>query len=228
MLNLILASSFLLLSHFLIASTPLRGLLVSRLGERLYSKSYSLLAVLALAWLVIAYRQAPSLPLWQAPRWLGIALTPFMLLASVLIVGGLTTPNPVIVGLQKLFDRPDIVRGTLRITRNPFFWGMGLFALAHLILIGDVAATLVFGSVAILGLAGARILDAKKARRHGDAWKAFAAKTSDVPFLAIAQGRQRFAWDEIGWWRLALGVALFAAVLALHRMLLGGNPLGSL
>jgi uncharacterized membrane protein len=221
MTNLVLASLFLLLSHFLIASTPLRDLLARRLGERPYTVCYSLLAFVAFAWLILAYRGAPAVPLWDAPRWLDLALVPVMLLASILAVAGISTPNPGMVQSERLFDHPDIVRGVLRISRNSLFWGVGLFALCHVIVIGDMTATLAFGSVALLGLAGAAVLDAKKARRHGAAWQSFAAATSSIPFLAIVQGRQRLAPGEIGWWRIALGVALFLVTLVFHRTLFG-------
>jgi uncharacterized membrane protein len=144
-------------------------------------------ALLALAWLIVAYRQAPTIVLWVAPAWMSAALLPVVLLAVVLVVAGLTTPNPVIVSAERLFERANIVQGVLRVTRNAFFWGTGLFAVAHVILTGHVSGVLAFGSVAVLGLAGARILDAKKARRHGEAWGAFARETSNVPFLAIAR-----------------------------------------
>jgi uncharacterized membrane protein len=228
MIDLVLAALFLPLSHFLIASTRLRDLLVRPLGERRYSLGYSLLTLAAFAWLIVAYRQAPALAMWSAPQWVQIALSPVMLVCSILVVAGLTTPNPVIVRSETLFDRPDIVRGVLRITRNPFFWGVGLFAVAHVIAIGDVAAAVAFGSVAFLGLAGAPILDAKKARRHGAAWQEFAAATSDIPFLAILQGRQRLAWREIGLWRPVLGSALFVLTLVFHHALWGGSPIGGL
>jgi uncharacterized membrane protein len=228
MIELVLAALFLPLSHFLIASTRLRVLLVRCLGERPYSLGYSLLALAAFVWLVMAYRHAPALPLWNGPRWVQIALAPVMLVSSVLVVAGLTTPNPVIARSENLFDRPEIIRGVLRITRNPFFWGVGLFAVAHMIIIGDGAAVIAFGSVAFLGLAGAPILDAKKARRHGASWDAFAATTSNVPFLAIVQRRQRFAWSEIGLWRLASGAALFVVALLFHHALFGGSPIAGL
>ena len=221
MQNLVLAALFLPLSHFLIASTPLRGVLVRRLGERIYSSIYSLIALAAFVWLILAYREAPVLPLWNAPGWLQVAVAPLMLLASILVVAGLTTPNPVIVRSDCLFGNPDVVRGVLRISRNPFFWGAGIFSINHMFVIGDVAANLAFGSVAFLGLAGAPILDAKKARRHGEAWKSFAAATSDIPFLAIAQRRQRLRLGEIGWWRISLGTTLFLATLLFHRALFG-------
>src|SRR5262249_36624190 len=177
--------------------------------------AYSAVALLAFAWLIIAYRQAPTIVLWVAPAWVRAALLPVLLLAIVLVVAGLTTPNPVIVSAGSLFERADIVQGVLRVSRNAFFWGTSLFALAHVILTGHVAGVLAFGSVAVLGLAGAPILDAKKARRHGAAWEAFARATSNVPFMAIAQGRQRFAWRVIGLWLLAFGLRFFLASILL-------------
>jgi uncharacterized membrane protein len=47
-------------------------------------------------------------------------------------------------------------------------------------------------------------------------WPRFAAVTSHVPFVAIAQGRNRIAWREIGWLRPAIGLAAFFAVLLVH------------
>jgi uncharacterized membrane protein len=218
MVDLVLASLFFPLSHFLISSTPLRVMSVNLLGEKRYSLGYSLLSVAALVWLIIAYRSAPSLPLWDAPQWLDLALVPVIVVSSVLAVAGLTTPNPVIVGSGALFDRPNIVRGVLRVSRNPFFWGAGLLSIALLISLGDVAGMLTFGSIGFLGIAGASILDAKKARQHGRAWDAFAAVTSNLPFLAIIQGRQQLELHEIGLWRIALGTCVSLGALVLHHV----------
>ena len=90
---------------------------------------------------------------------------------------------------------------------------------------GDVASMLLFGSVGSLGLLGASLLDAKKARQYGTRWQRFAAQTSSLPFLAIAQGRQRLALGETGLWRVLLALALFAIFLAAHRKLFGVSPL---
>lgn len=216
MIDLILASLFFPLSHFLISSTSLRALLVNLIGERRYSLGYSLLAIAALVWLIFAYHHAPVRPLWGAPWWLGLALSPVILVSGILAVAGITTPNPVIVRSEALFDQPDIVQGVLRVTRNAFFWGAGLFSIAHVIILGDVAALLMFGSIGLLGIAGASILDDKKARKHGMAWHAFAEVTSNIPFLAIIQGRQRLVLREIGLWRIALGTCVSLGALALH------------
>src|SRR5215471_1904151 len=223
--RLVAASLFLLLSHFGIASSPPRATLARTLGERLYIRLYSLLTLAAFAWLILAYRAAPTRVLWTPPGLVKPAALLVVPLAFMLIVAGLTTPNPTIVGAEKLFDRPDIVHGILRVTRNPFLWGVGLFAVTHVAATGDLASVLFFGAIGVLGLAGARLLDAKKARRHGAAWPAFAAATSNLPFLAIVQGRQRLVLREIGLWRITLAIGLFVLMLSVHQWAFGTSPL---
>ena len=131
MIGLALVALFLPLSHFLIASTRPRRLLVRRFGEQRYLAFYSTLTLVTLAGLVAAYLRAPVLVLWMPPPWLAALLLPVMLVGSVLMTSGLSTPNPVIVHLGHLFGQADIVRGILRISRNPFFWGAGLVSLAR-------------------------------------------------------------------------------------------------
>jgi uncharacterized membrane protein len=228
MTSLVLAALFLPVSHFGISSSRLRDIVVRALGEQPYQGLYSLVTLGAFAWLITAYRSAPMDIIWIAPAALRLAMLVVVLAGFVLAVVGLTTPNPTILGAEKLFERPDIVHGILRVTRNPFLWGVGLWALAHIVSTGDLASILMFGSIGALGLVGSVLIDAKKARRHGMQWKAFAALTSSVPFLAIAQRRQQLVVAEIGWWRVALAVALFLAALFGHRWAFGVSPLARL
>lgn len=225
MTSLILAAFFLPVSHFGISSSRWRDILVRALGEQPYRGLYSLVTLGAFAWLISAYRNAPTDLIWIAPAGLRLAMLVVVLAGFVLAVVGITTPNPTVIGAEQLFERPDIVHGILRVTRNPFLWGVGLWALAHIVSTGDVASLLMFGSIGALGLVGAVLLDAKKARRHGMQWKAFAALTSSVPFLAIAQRRQQLVVAEIGWWRVALAIVLFVVALFGHRWAFGVSPL---
>src|SRR5687767_2797393 len=98
MFNLAVAAVFLIGTHFGIASTPLRGELIGRVGENGYRALYSLLALVALVWLATAWRAAPHVPLWDAGaglRHLALALTP---LSFLLVVCAVTTTNPTVVG----------------------------------------------------------------------------------------------------------------------------------
>jgi uncharacterized membrane protein len=224
---LALAAAFLLASHFGLSSTGLRGSLARAVGERGFLAVYSLVAVIALYWLVLAWRAAPYAPLWDQAPWqwaIPLALVP---VALVLAVAGLSQPNPSGVGGGSLLEREEPVRGILRITRNPLMWGIGLWALAHLAPNGDLASVTFFGTLAILALVGTMLIDRKKAARHGIHWERFAEVTSNLPFGAVVKGRQSLgrAVREIGWVRLAAAVALYAALLHGHRLLFGVSPL---
>ena len=227
MTNLVLASLFLPLSHFGLSSSRLRSLLAERLGKRRFLLLYQVITLIAFAWLIAAYRTTPRHIIWSAPPALRLVILPLVLLAFVLVVAGVTTPNPVIVGSAHLFEleRGVVVRGILRVSRNSFFWGVGLWGLAHAAGSGELAGVLMFGTIAALAFIGAPVLDAKKAAQYGSRWNAFAEVTSSVPFVAIAQGRQRLVLTEIGWWRLVVAIVLFLAALYGHRWAFGVSPL---
>jgi uncharacterized membrane protein len=67
-----------------------------------------------------------------------------VLLAFVLVVTGVTTPNPTALGADRLLDRPNVTRGIVRVSRNPLLWGVGLWALAHMAVTGDLASLALF------------------------------------------------------------------------------------
>src|SRR5262249_25033705 len=79
-----------------------------------------------------------------------------------LAVVGLTTPNPTIVGAERLVCRPDSPDSAGHAEPVPV--GPRVGALVHVIATGDTAAILMFGSVAMLGLAGTRVLNERKGR----------------------------------------------------------------
>jgi len=224
--HLAAAALFLLITHFGISSTPLRGTLAARVGEKPYLGLYSLVSALAFWWLVSAYANAPHVPLWPTAGWQAWAPLLVVPVALLLVVAGFSTPNPTAVGQDGLLSRSEEpARGILRVTRNPFLWGVGLWALAHLAPNGDLASLILFGGLAVLALAGSVLIDAKLARRLGPAWDRYAERTSNVPFVAILAGRQSFVWREIAWWRIAIALVLYAGLLHLHRGLFGVSPL---
>jgi uncharacterized membrane protein len=226
MLNLIIAALFMIGTHFGIASTPLRAELAQRLGERGYRAPYSLLAVVALVWLVMAWRAAPIVPLWHPGaglRHLALALMP---LAFLLVVCAVTAPNPTVVGQKPDPDAAAPAIGIVRITRHPFMWGVGLWALLHILANGDQAALLLFGTFAVLALGGTVLIDARRTRENAPGWGVFLQATSNLPFAAIVQRRQRLVPGEIGMWRVALALGLYVVLFWLHPYLFGVSPLG--
>lgn len=229
MANLLAAAAFFVLIHLLVSGTRLRDALTGRIGPGPYMGLFSLASVAGLAWLGFAFARARGAAgdaaFWDvtpATRHLQLGLT---LLAFLFIVPGLTTPNPTSVRQEGVLDRPDAVKGMLRITRHPFLWGVALWALGHLIVNGDTASLVLFGSLLALALFGTASIDAKRRRALGPKWEAFAGQTSNIPFGAIAAGRQRFKLGEIGWWRLVLAVGLWAVVAWAHPYIAGVRAL---
>ncbi|MFI4987869.1 MAG: NnrU family protein [Alphaproteobacteria bacterium] len=211
--------------HFLL-SHPLRAPLRKAVGAKAFPGVYSLLVGAAFVWLLFAYGAAPHFELWGKAEWMRWPLVVLMLPACILLVCGLTAPNPSVVGRGALFARDTISHGIFAVTRHPMNWGMGLWALGHLVMNGDASTVVLTGGIAFLAFVGSWAQERRKAAEQGAAWQRFAAATSFVPFVAIAEGRARFSLREIGYLRIAGGVVLYAALLHGHRYLIGVNPLG--
>jgi uncharacterized membrane protein len=143
----------------------------------------------------------------------------------LLIVPGLATPNPTSVRQEGALDRPDLVKGMLRITRHPFLWGVAIWAAGHLLVNGDRPGIVLFGSMLVLAIFGTTSIDGKRKRALGEKWNAFAVQTSNVPFAAILAGRQSLKLGEIGWWRIALALAIDVALLFGHPYAFGVRAL---
>lgn len=228
MTMLVAAAAVFLLIHLLISGTRVRDAITGVIGQGPYMGLFSLASVGALTWAGFAYaaaRRGPDPAFWTAmpaTKWIQLGVT---LVAFLLAVPGLLTPNPTSVRQEAALERPDAVKGVLRITRHPFLCGVALWAAGHLMVNGDLASLILFGSLLVLAVFGPLSIDAKRRRALGESWDAFAQKTSAVPFAAIVQGRQKLALGEIGWWRLALAVVLWAALVWAHPFIFGVSPL---
>ena len=76
----------------------------------------------------------------------------------------------------------------------------------------------------MLALTGTVLIDRRKQITAGKDWERFAAATSNVPFAAIASGRNRFHAGEIGWSSPAIGLGAYALLIWLHPVLFGARP----
>jgi uncharacterized membrane protein len=215
--QLMVATAAFLATHF-VSSTPLRPALVRALGEWPYRGLYSLVALATLVWMATAYAAAPRELLWPGLRHLPSAVMPF---AFILVACGFFR-NPTIVGADKLLRSDDPARGIIRVTRHPIMWGFMLWAAAHVLARGDAKSLVFFGSFLLLAGVGTVLLDKRKTGIEG--WARFAAVTSHVPFVAIAQGRNRIVWREIGWLQPLAGLAAFGAFFFVHPWLFGARP----
>ncbi len=225
MASLIAAGALFLAIHVLVSGTPLRGAIVARIGEMPYKGLFSLASLGALAWLAMAYNRAEYVELWDlgaGARHLALAVMPF---ACILAVGAFSVPNPTVMGMEGALRAPDAAKGILKVTRHPFLWAVVLWALAHLLANGDLASAVLFGTLLILALVGPPLVDAKRAKSHGEDWRRYLAVTSNLPLAALLSGRARTSLAEIGWWRLAAGLGLYVVLVLLHNLVIGVSPL---
>lgn len=229
MSNLLAATAAFLLLHLLVSGTRARDALTGAIGEGPYMGLFSLTSIGLLVWLSLAFGGARSAAgnsvIWSSGRVARDVQLGLQLLAFLLVVPGLTTPNPTSVRQEAVLEKPDAIKGMLRITRHPFLWGVAIWAAGHILVTGNAAALIFFGGLLLLALFGTASIDAKRKRMLGDAWDAFAARTSNLPFAAILAGRQKLVLAEIGWWRIALALVLYGVVVAVHGRVFGVSAL---
>jgi len=227
MLMLWIAAAFFLAIHLFVAGSSLRGKIVGAIGEKAWLATFSIVSLVGIGWLAWSYNQAvlgPNHLYWATPLW-ALHLSPLViLLAALFVVIGVTTPNPTAVGAEALAEKPETVKGMLRITRHPFLWGVALWALWHLLINGDQASIIFFGTFALLAILGTFSIDKKKRLKLGAAWTGFASRTSNLPFAAIFAGRNQLKIGELGWWRIFLTLIIFAAAFYGHLWAFGVSP----
>ena len=224
MTELVVAIVCFILTHAIPALKPLRAQLVRAMGLKMYIALYSMMSMAVLIWLGFAFAQAPYVEVWNFgmwARWVPIAVMPF---ACILLVGGLMQPNPLSLSFadDKNFvpDRPGIVA----ISRHPVIWAIGLWAISHMPVNGDLAALMMFSLLLLLGLTGPKSLDIKRRSRLGDErWNELAAQTSNLPLMALFSGRTRLR--GLGILPLAGGLGLFTLLIVLHEWVIGVSPL---
>lgn len=222
MLALILAALLWVGVHVGIAGTALRGAVVARLGEAGFRIAFSIASVVSIMLLVMAWRAAPTTPVWFAPAWLRWILALVMLPAFILFAAS-HKRNPTAMGGDRLIG--EDIRGIQRVTRHPMLWSFALWAAVHLIGNGDSASIVFFGAFLVTALAGMPSIDAKLAARRPEAWAGLARQTSILPFGAILAGRNRLELKEIGWIAPVAGAVAWAVLLHLHARIFGVPPL---
>ncbi len=111
-----------------VASGP-RGEISARLGENGSKGLFALLIVTGLVVMIVGYRGAPYVALWTPPGWT-------VHLNNLLMLGA--------IGVYGMSMSKGRARSWLR---HPQLWGVVIWAVAHLLVNGDVAALLLFGGI---------------------------------------------------------------------------------
>ena len=208
---LLIAATVLLIASHLVPSAPhLRERLIGRFGRFGFYAGYSLLSLLTLGLLIWAYRAAgPQNWLYTPHPAARLVALAAMLVATLLVTARLTTPAP-----------PDRPIGIYRITAVPGSLGVLLWALVHLLNLGEARAVVVFAGLAVMTL----IALIKNLARAGPAYR----DVGWLPLVAIASGRETLLGGEIGWWRAGLALLVYASLLYLHPIVIGRDPLAGI
>jgi uncharacterized membrane protein len=228
MAMLIAAATVFIAIHLLISGTGLRDAITGIIGEGPYLGLFSLASLAVIVWMVMAFNSASAsgdnrLLYDPGPGFRDLGI-PIVGIAFLIGVPGLFTPNPTSVRMEATAAKAETVRGVLRITRHPFLWGVALWAAFHTLANGAEAAVIFFGTFFIVALSGTFAIDAKRRRKMGDDWVAFAARTSNIPFAAMLSGRTPFSAREYFDWRFFVALGLFVALLFAHPHIFGVSP----
>ena len=174
--------------HMLTTVRDTRAALVARMGDGPYKGLYSLVSAIGLVLIVWGfgrYRSAGYIPVWDPPAWLW-PITLALMWFSFVALAATYAPLGKIKGLL----------------RHPMLVSIKAWALAHLLVNGDLGSMILFGAF----LAWA-VYDRIAVKRRGDA---------GAPRSGFTIG------DAIS---LVVGSAAYAAMFWLHPMLIG-VPIG--
>ena len=226
-LIIVLLSALFVATHIGMATARTRAWMVNRLGESGFLTLYSIVASAQFG-ILIAYYAAHR---FDGAAGFGVGATPAIRWALIaVVVVGITLMGGSLVGYP---DSPFGVSGhhfrepygLERITRHGFFAGTFMLGSAHALLASHLNGTIVFSSLAVLAVAGARHQDGKLLGRGGEAYRHFLETTSMLPFAAIIAGRQHIAWRELPVRGLTIALAAAATLRLVHDRILAYDGL---
>lgn len=206
-------------THLGLASRGIRESLVRRFGEWGFMTLFSIVASASFALLVGYYAThrfegvaGPALGDVPVIRW---ALSALVVVGLVLIALSLWSyPTSTYATSERSRIRPP--RGVDRITRHPFFAGMTMLALAHMLLASRLVGVVFFGGFLLLSTLGPAHQRRKLLARHGEPFRDYLGATSAVPLAAVVAGRQKLVWKEIPLGAVAAGLALASLLATFH------------
>ena len=216
-------SAAFLITHFGLSSSPLRATLANSMGEGPYLGIYSIISFVTLGGMIYTYSDLLHLDyIWLASKPLYIVSKVLMLLAFPLMFAGLMGKNPTAVQQERALEgMTERATGIFTITRHPVQWAFLLWAIAHIVSNGDVASLVFFGTLALTAGFGTLMIDLKKSRQEGGGWKTFYATTSNIPFVAILQGRNSLQLTSTNWIAIVISLVVYTVIYYFHASLFG-------
>lgn len=212
--NLIAAALAFVGTHFAL-SHPFRAGLVKRLGEMGFMGLYSLVALGAFGWMVLAFRALPmaDAQLWDGSRDAPWALASLLMLVAGVLFSGSFLGNPALPGSQGKDLAREEPHGVFKVTRHPMMWSFAFWSASHILVSPTPRVLVLAGAMAFLALAGSRLQDRKKLAAMSAAWETWERRTSFVPRLTALPAVGLIPW--------LAGLALWLGASWLHLWLVG-------
>jgi uncharacterized membrane protein len=184
------------IAHSGLAALRMRG--EKYIGARAYRVIFALVS-LPLAAILLVYffnHRYDGTQLWQVQSVPGIEPLVWILSAISFLFLYPSTFNLLEVAA---IAKPQVhlhETGIIRITRHPQMVGQIIWCIAHTLWIGSSFMVVTSLGLILHHLFGVWHGDRRLYQRYGDAFLELKQRTSVIPFLAIAQGRQEFKWQE--------------------------------
>jgi uncharacterized membrane protein len=121
-----------------------RAGLTEAVGERPSKGVMALVILVSVVLMVVGYHAAPVTPVYTPPTW-GIHVNNLAMFAAVLLMGA---------GQSKSHARAWL--------RNPMLTGVAVWALAHLVVNGDVASLVLFGWLGLWAVGSIALIDTQE------------------------------------------------------------------
>ena len=143
MLLLVLGLALWIAAHaFKRAAPAQRGALAARLGEGPAKGVVAAVIGVGLVLMIVGYRGAPFVPLYTPPAWT-VHLNNLLMLGAVALMG---------MGQSKGRARSWL--------RHPMLTGVMVWAVAHLLVNGDLASLVLFGGLGLWAAASVAVINA--------------------------------------------------------------------
>jgi len=203
----------------------IKGRLEPKLGFRAYRILYNLgtIALFCASFAYLAQHSRETAQLWNLRGYAWFRPLIYVIegfgvffLAACSQLGlsfwGLVDPPP---------DRGLQTGGYYKITRHPLYWSVFCLLFGHMLVFGSALAVLYFALMEAYNVAGVIAFENRAlARRYGEAFAAFHARSSTVPFKSLLQGKLRLDPGELPRGAIAGSVAFTALVAWLHAPVL--------
>ncbi|MGR8948912.1 MAG: NnrU family protein [Gammaproteobacteria bacterium] len=147
MLFLVLGLTLFVAIHLSPNFTSLRRYLVGRFGEKEYKIGFSAISLLAFGLIVIGMRDAEYVQIWLPPVWLHLFVLPIMFVGFFFLASTIVPSN------------------MPRLVRHPMSIGVVFLCVAHLLVNDDLAAIVLFSTVAIFSIVHMLLANRRGAER---------------------------------------------------------------